>query len=138
MFKSVVLFAILAVSAARPGLFHGGHLEIVPAAISHSSRVDYHHTPVITEVHTPLIAEHVVEPIAVAEVIEEVHAPVVLAQAVPAAVSHTSRVDVHHGHHVLKEVVQEIQPIVATIDVIPEVHSVHHHGHLPALSVHPY
>lgn len=96
MFKLVVLFALVAVAAARPGLVHGVHA--IPAAVSHSARVD-------VVQHAALVAP-------------AVHvAPAVVAHHIPAAVSHQSRVDVVHS-----------APIVHAVPVVQTIHGGHGHG----------
>lgn len=88
MFKLVVLFAIVAVAAARPGLLHGIG---IPAAVSHTSRVDVHHAvPHVAHVALAAPAIHV--------------APAVVAHHVPAAVSHQARVDVIHSSPIVHSV----------------------------------
>lgn len=98
MFKLVVLFAIVVVASARPGLLHHG--IAIPAAVSHTARVDVHHA--VPAVHAVAVA-----------------APAVVAHHVPAAVSHQSRVDVIHS-----------APVVHSVPVVHHVAHVGHVGHI--------
>lgn len=65
MLKIVLLFALIVVisTAPTPGLYHH-HAPLafaaIPAAVSHSSRVDYH-TPIIaTYHHAPILASPII------------------------------------------------------------------------------
>lgn len=149
MYKLVVLFAFVAVAAAKPGYLHSAH--VLPAAVSHSSRVDVHHAPIVTAVHSaplvhaaPAVVAHAVPAVHAVHAVHAVpalHATPVVAHAIPAAVSHSSRVDVHHGGHVVAApVVAAVHAAPVFAHAIPAVHSVHHgvHGHHAGLSLHPY
>lgn len=140
MFKLVVLSAVLAVAAARPGLLHSG--LVVPAAVSHSSRVDVH-APAVAIHSAPVIAHEVAAPVITHEIATPfvhsaplVHSSPLVHSAViaPVATSHSSRVDIHRAAtHVVAAPALVASPLVAAV---PAIHSVHH-GHA-ALSVHPY
>lgn len=81
MFKLFVLLVVVAAVAAKPGLLHAPLVAAplaVPAAVSHTSRVDVHSSPLVVAHAAPLIA-----------------AAAPLHYAVPAATSYTSRVDLH-------------------------------------------
>jgi len=71
MFKLLVLSVLVAVAAAAPSGYHGyaaalpiaydfpeyhvsNHVEHIPTAVSHQSRVDYHSKPVITPIIAPV------------------------------------------------------------------------------------
>lgn len=113
MFKLVVLFALMAIAAAKPSLLHTAH--VLPAAVSHTSRVDVHaHVPAVATV-----VAHAAPAIAVA--------PAVVAHHLPAAVSHQSRVDVVQSSVHAVPVVQAVHAVHA----VPAVHGIHgiHGGH---------
>lgn len=88
MFKLVVLSALLAVVAAKPGYLHApvayAAPVAVPAAVSHQYRTDVISKPVVAAYHAA--------PVAYAAPAVAYAAPAV---AYPAAVSHQSRVDVY-------------------------------------------
>lgn len=116
MFKLVVLSVFLAVGAAKPGLLHSA---LVPAAVSHSSRVDIHSAPIA--VAAPAVVAHAA-PALIAHA-----APAVVAHHIPTAVSHQSRVDIHQS-------IPVAVPALAAIHAVPAYHSaplVHsvHSGH---------
>lgn len=109
MFKLFVLSAVLAVAAAKPGYLHGGH-EIyaapvaIPAAVSHSSRIDVHSKPIAIVKSAPFVSYApavVAAPIAHASIGHAAigHAPLAHSVVAPIsyATSHASRYDIHHS-----------------------------------------
>lgn len=67
MFKLVVLSVVLAVVAAAPtpGFLHAAPVAVaaplaIPAAVSHTSRIDIHSKPIIATYAAPLVAHHAV------------------------------------------------------------------------------
>lgn len=81
----MVLSAIIAAAAAAPSGIHGLPWAVdytpeyhvskvishVPTAISHQSRIDYHHKPIITPIIAPVVKTiH-------APIIKTVHAPII-------------------------------------------------------------
>ena len=70
MFKLVVLFAIVAVAAAKPGfLAHevvAPVVAAVPAATSYQSQVDIHSKPIIAAYSTPVVAATYTHPAPIA------------------------------------------------------------------------
>lgn len=90
MFKLVVLSALLAVVAAKPGFLHAPAVAYaapavaVPAAVSHQYRTDV--------ISKPIVATYAAAPVVHAAPALAYAAPAV---ALPAAVSHQSRVDVY-------------------------------------------
>lgn len=97
MLKITLVFAVIvAVAYGKPGLLHSGFvapIAAIPSAVSHSSRVDIH--------SSPLVVAHAAPAVAIA-------AAPIAHYALPAATSYSSRYDIHSA------------PLIATLG-----HSIH-------------